>query len=73
MKGSTPEVPIKVGSFDLAATLDNREELRRPGATSGTTSEFTTTTGVARFFLVQNTKTGKVTKLPRTIPNVHKI
>jgi hypothetical protein len=28
---------------------------------------------VARFFLVQNTKTGKkYTKLPRTIPNVHK-
>jgi hypothetical protein len=28
---------------------------------------------VARFFLVQNTKTGKNTKLPQTIPNVHKI
>jgi O6-methylguanine-DNA--protein-cysteine methyltransferase len=28
---------------------------------------------VARFFLVQNTKTGKCTKLPRTKPNVHKV
>jgi hypothetical protein len=31
--------------------------------------------GFARFFLVQNTKTGKntYTKLQQTIPNVHKI
>jgi hypothetical protein len=28
---------------------------------------------VARFFLLQNTKTGKHTKLPRTIPKLHKI
>jgi hypothetical protein len=26
-----------------------------------------------QIFLVQNTKTGKITKLPRTVPNVHKI
>jgi hypothetical protein len=29
--------------------------------------------GFARFFLVQNTKTEKYTKLPRNIQNVHKI
>jgi hypothetical protein len=32
----------------------------------------TLSSGVARFFLVQNTKTGKNTKLPRTTPNVQK-
>jgi hypothetical protein len=36
--------------------------------------KFVVRSWVARFFLAQNTKTGKkYTKSPRTIPNVHKI